>query len=155
MRRERAHPGAQLSLFDQREGLRQQALLTGTPFSGGGSAQFLEVRHRAHATVEDRIRTGKTTGFDRCPSRGFQVNAAWLELSLTAIDLLARMRVLLLDDELAHAEPRKLRYRILHVAARLTRGSRRRRLRVSATRPGRPEPTTVFRRLAALPRPAG
>lgn len=54
--RERPHPRAQLSLFVQDEGLRHQVFLTDTPHSGGGSAQFLEVRHRGHATVEDHIR---------------------------------------------------------------------------------------------------
>ncbi|MDQ0940333.1 hypothetical protein QFZ67_002038 [Streptomyces sp. V1I1] len=154
MRRERPHPGAQLSLFDQDEGLRHQVFLTDTPYSGGGSAQFLEVRHRGHATVGDHIRCGKTTGFGRFPSRDFAINAAWLELSLAAIDLLAWMRVLLLDGELATAEPKKLRYRLLHVAARLTRGSRRLRLRISATWPWRHQLATAFLRLAALPRPA-
>lgn len=80
VRRERPHPGAQLSLFDKDEGLRHQVFLTDTPYSGGGSAQFLEVRHRGHATIEDRIRCGKTTGFGRFPSRGFGINAVWLEL---------------------------------------------------------------------------
>ncbi|MFD7709360.1 IS1380 family transposase [Streptomyces sp. NPDC059786] len=155
VRRERPHPGAQLSLFDQDEGLRHQVFLTDTPHSGGGSAQFLEVRHRGHACVEDHIRCGKTTGFGRFPSRNFGINAVWLELSLTAIDLLAWTRVLLLDGELAAAEPKKLRYRLLHVAARLTRGSRHLRLRISATWPWRHELTTAFHRLAALPRPAG
>lgn len=90
VRRERPHPSAQLSLFDLDEGTRHQAFLTDTPFAGGGgSLQHLEVRHRPHARVEDRIRSGKATGFDRFPSRLLQVNAAWLELSLTAIDLLA------------------------------------------------------------------
>ncbi|MCX5231478.1 IS1380 family transposase [Streptomyces sp. NBC_00233] len=155
VRRERPHPGAQLSLFDQDEGLRHQVFLTDTPYSGGGSAQFLEVRHRGHATVEDHIRCGKTTGFGRFPSRHFAINSAWLELSLAAIDLLAWMRVLLLDGELAAAEPKKLRYRLLHVAARLTRGGRRLRLRISQTWPWRHELATAFHRLAALPRPAG
>lgn len=154
VRRERPHPGAQLSLFDQDEGLRHQVFLTDTPYSGGGSAQFLEVRHRGHATVEDHIRCGKTTGFGRFPSRDFAVNAVWLELSLAAIDLLAWTRVLLLDGELATAEPKKLRYRLLHVAARLTRGGRRLRLRISATWPWRNELATAFHRLTALPRPA-
>ena len=95
--------------------------LTDTSYSGGGSAQFLEVRHRGHACVEDRISCGKSTGFGRFPSRDFGVNTVWLELSLTAIDLLAWTRFLLLDGELATAEPKKLRYRLLHVAARLTR----------------------------------
>jgi hypothetical protein len=71
--------------------------LIDTPYSGGGSAQFLEVRHRGHACVGDHIRCGKTTGFGRFPSCGFAVNAVWLELSLTAIDLLVWMRVLLLE----------------------------------------------------------
>ncbi|MFS4098039.1 IS1380 family transposase [Streptomyces sp. AF1A] len=155
VRRERPHPGAQLSLFDQDEGLRHQVLLTDAPYSGGGSAQFLEVRHRGHATVEDHIRCGKTTGFGRFPSRGFGINAVWLELSLAAIDLLAWTRTLLLDGELAAAEPKKLRYRLLHVAARLTRGGRRLRLRISATWPWKNELATAFHRLAALPRPAG
>ncbi|MFJ5726255.1 IS1380 family transposase [Streptomyces sp. NPDC093149] len=154
VRRERPHPGAQLSLFDSDEGLRHQVFLTDTPYSGGGSAQFLEVRHRGHATVEDHIRCGKTTGFGRFPSRLFSVNAAWLELSLAAIDLLAWTRVLLLDDELAAAEPKKLRYRILHVAARLTRGGRRLHLRIAATWPWRHQLAAAFHRLTALPRPA-
>ncbi|MEE1771801.1 IS1380 family transposase [Streptomyces sp. JV185] len=153
VRRERPHPGAQLSLFDQDEGMRHQVFLTDTPFTSG-SAQFLEVRHRQHAAVEDHIRCGKTTGFGRFPSRRFPVNAAWLELSLAAIDLLAWTRVLLLDGELAAAEPKKLRYRILHVAARITRGGRRLRLRISATWPWRHELVAAFHRLAALPRPA-
>lgn len=122
--RERPHPGAQLSLFDQDKGLRHQVFLTDTPSRGGGSAQFLEVRHRGHATAEDHIRCDKTTGFDRFPSRDFDINTVWLELSLAAIDLPAWTRVLLLDDELATAEPNKLRYRLLHVAARLTHGGR-------------------------------
>lgn len=155
VRRERPHPGAQLSLFDQDEGLRHQVFLTDTPYSGGGSAQFLEVRHRGHACVEDHIRCGKTTGFGRFPSRDFAVNAVWLELSLAAIDLLAWTRVLLLNGELAAAEPKKLRYRLLHVAARLTRGGRRLRLRISATWPWRHELAAAFHRLTALPRPAG
>ncbi|MCX5233416.1 IS1380 family transposase [Streptomyces sp. NBC_00233] len=153
VRRERPHPGAQLSLFDQDEGQRHQVFLTDTPFTSG-SAQFLEVRHRGHATVEDHIRCGKTTGFGRFPSRHFTINTAWLELSLAAVDLLAWTRVLLLHGELATAEPKKLRYRILRVAARITRGGRRLHLRISATWPWRHELAAAFHRLAALPRPA-
>ncbi|MFF3691379.1 IS1380 family transposase [Streptomyces sp. NPDC002187] len=154
VRRERPHPGAQLSLFDQDEGLRHQVFLTDTPHAGGGSAQFLEIRHRQHAIVEDHIRTGQSTGFGRFPSRHFAINAAWLEPSLTAIDLLAWTRLLLLDGELATAEPKKLRYRILHVAARITRGGRRLHLRISAAWPGRHDLTSAFARLTALPRPS-
>jgi Transposase DDE domain group 1 len=153
VRRERPHPGAQLSLFDLDEGMRHQAFLTDTPV-GEGSLQHLEVRHRGHARVEDRIRCGKTTGFGRFPSRHFAINTAWLELALTAIDLLTWTQTLLLDAGLATAEPKKLRYRLLHTAARLTRGGRRLHLRIAATWPWRNELTTAFTRLAALPRPA-
>ncbi|MFD0504495.1 IS1380 family transposase [Streptomyces chiangmaiensis] len=153
VRRERPHPGAQLSLFDMDEGMRHQVFLTDTPY-GEGSVQQLEVRHRAHARVEDRIRCGKSTGFGRFPSRHFQINAAWLELALTGVDLLAWTQTLLLEGELATAEPKKLRYRLLHAAARITRGGRRLRLRISAAWPWRHELTSAFTRLAALPRPA-
>ncbi|SCF56523.1 Transposase DDE domain group 1 [Streptomyces sp. Ncost-T10-10d] len=128
--------------------------LTDTPHSGGGSAQFLKVHHRGHVTVEDHILCGKATGVGRFLSRDLDINTVWLELSLSAIDLLARTRVLLLDSELATAEPKKLRYRLLHVAARLTRGGRRLRLQVSATLPWRNELAMAFHRLAALSRPA-
>ncbi|MEU8889834.1 IS1380 family transposase [Streptomyces sp. NPDC048442] len=131
VRRERPHPGAQLSLFDTVEGLRHQVFLTDTPVAEG-TAQFLEVRHRGHAVVEDRIRCGKDTGIARFPSRRFDINAAWLELALTAADLIAWTQLLLLDGELAAVEPKKLRYRLLHIAARITRGGRRLRLRISA-----------------------
>ncbi|GAA3082997.1 hypothetical protein GCM10020000_81330 [Streptomyces olivoverticillatus] len=90
----------------------------GTPYSSEDSAQFLEVWHRGHATIEVHIRCGKDTGFGRLPSRHFAINAAWLEFSLATIGLLAWTRVLLLDGELADAEPRKLRYRLLYIAAR-------------------------------------
>lgn len=118
-----------------------------------GSLQLLEVRHRAHARVEDRIRCGKNTGFGRFPSRHFAVNAAWLELSLTAIDLHAWAQTLLLDGELATAEPKKLRYRLLHTAARITRGARRLHLRIAAAWPWRHDLATAFARLQALPQP--
>lgn len=153
VRRERPHPGAQLSVFDLDEGMRHQVFLTDTPY-GEGSLQHLEVRHRAHARVEDRIRCGKTTGFGRFPSRHFTLNQAWLELSLAATDLLAWAQTLLLEGELATAEPKKLRYRLLHAAARITRGGRRLRLRIAATWPWRHELINAFARLTALPRPA-
>jgi hypothetical protein len=97
VRRERPHPGAQLSLFDQDEGMRHQMFLTDTGYDSGGSIQYLEVRHRGHATVEDHIHCGKDTGLGRFPARHFPVNTAWLELSLAPIDLLTRTRTLLLD----------------------------------------------------------
>jgi hypothetical protein len=152
VRRERPHPGAQLTLFDTIEGMRHQVMATDTP-PGNASIQFLEARHRAHARVEDRIRTGKDTGFGRFPSRLFAINQAWLQLALAGIDLLAWTQHLLLHGELAAAEPKKLRYRLLHVAARLTRSARQTRLRIAGTWPWATDLTAAFTRLAALPQP--
>jgi hypothetical protein len=154
VRRERPHPGAQLSLFDTVEGWRHQVVATDTP-PGRGGIQHLEARHRAHARVEDRIRTGKNTGFGRFPSRVFAINQAWLQLALTGIDLLAWTQILLLDGDLATAEPKKLRYRLLHVAARITRTARRTRLAIAADWPWADALTSAFNRLTALPHPTG
>lgn len=115
-------PAAQLSLFDTIEGFRHQVTATDT-LPGHGGIQYPEARHRAHARVEDRIRTGKDTGFGRFPSWIFAINAAWLELALTGIDLIAWTQHLLLDGDLAKAEPKKLRYRLLHVRCTYRRGS--------------------------------
>jgi hypothetical protein len=154
VRRERPHPGAQLSLFDSIEGLRHQVFLTDSPRSAC-SVQLLELRHRAHARVEDRIRTGKDSGFGRFPSRQFAINQAWLELALIGIDLLTFTRTLLLDGENALAEPKKLRYRLLHVPARIVRTARRTIVRIARTWPWAKELATAYTRLAALPHPTG
>jgi hypothetical protein len=153
VRRERPHPGAQLTLFDTIEGWRHQVIATDTP-PGQGSLQYLEARHRAHARVEDRIRCGKDTGFGRFPSRSFAINQAWLQLALTGIDLLAWTQTLLLDGDLTKAEPKKLRYRLLHVAARITRTARRTRLAIAEHWPWTNALVTAYARLTALPRPA-
>jgi hypothetical protein len=153
VRRERPHPGAQLSLFDSIEGLRHQVFVTDTP-RPACSVQLLELRHRAHARVEDRIRTGKDAGLGRFPSRMFAINAAWLELALIGIDLLAWTRVLLLDGDHAAAEPKRLRYRLFHVAARITRTARRTYLRIAERWPWANVLTAAFARLHALPRAA-
>lgn len=152
VRRERPHPGAQLSLFDTVEGYRHQVIATDTPL-GAGPLTWIEARHRAHARVEDRIRTGKDSGFGRFPSREYAINQAWLELALTGIDLTCWMRMLLLEGELALAEPKKLRYRLLHVAARITRSARRTRLHIAEHWPWAKALATAYERLAALPRP--
>src|SRR6185369_389020 len=145
VRRERPHPGAQLSLFDTVEGMRHQVFITDTPRSHG-SLQLLELRHRGHARVEDRIRTGKDCGFGRFPSRLFAINAAWLQLALIGIDLLAWIRTLLLDGEHILAEPKKLRYRLLHVPARIVRTARRAFLRIAQTWPWARDLATAYAR---------
>jgi hypothetical protein len=154
VRRERPAPGAQLSLFESHDGWRYCPFATDTPTAGGGSIQYLEARHRSHARVEDRIRCGKVTGFGRFPSRHKAINAAWLEIALTGIDLISWCQTTLVNDvQLARCEPKTLRYRLLHVAARLTRSARQTRLRIDQTWPWAAALATAFARLAALPQP--
>jgi hypothetical protein len=78
----------------------------------------------------------------------------WLSVVMIAVDLLAWTQTLALDGELAKAEPKTLRYRLLHVAARFTRGQRRTWLRIQATWPWARDLATAFARLATLPVPA-
>ena len=149
VRRERPHPGAQLDLIEQHDGYRYTGVATDTR---AGQHAFLDARHRAHARVEDRIRTGRDTGLGRLPSRSFAINTAWLTATMIAVDLLAFAQTLLLHDTaLARAEPKSLRYRLLHVAARLTRGQRRVWLRIDRHWPWAQQLAAAFARLTALP----
>lgn len=71
-------------------------------------------------------RPGRPRSIPSRPFRAFQANAAWLELVLVGQDLLVwTQRLLLADGELARCEPKRLRYRLLHVAGPLTRHARR------------------------------
>ena len=88
----------------------------------------------------------------RVEHRSRSRNQAWLELALSGIDLACWMRALLLDGDLALAEPKKLRYCLLHVAARITRSARRTRLRIAEHWPWAKDLATAFERLAQLPR---
>ena len=54
-----------------------------------GQLAGLELRHRQHARVEDRIRQAKAAGLANLPCHGFDSNAAWLEIVLAAADLVA------------------------------------------------------------------
>lgn len=153
-RRERPHPGAQLSLFEEADGWRYQAFVTNTPI---GQLGFLEARHRAHARVEDRIRHAKDTGLGRFPSRQYSINQAWLMLTQIAADLTAWTRLLALTGDaktLRDCEPKALRYRLLHAPARLAHSARQRRLKIPETWPWAAAIVAVFANIAAIPKPA-
>jgi hypothetical protein len=150
IRRENPHPGAQLSLFEQHEGKRYQVTATSTP---RGQIQFLEARHRTQARVEDKIRCAKSTGLRHLPSRDYTVNTAWCQAASIACDLLAWLRLLALDGDLATAEPKALRYKILHTAGRIVRGQRRRHLKIAASWPWARDIADAFTRILALPPP--
>jgi hypothetical protein len=153
-RRERPHPGAQLTLFEAGDGWRYSLWATNRSAATRGwlgQNAYIDAAHRVQARVEDVIRTGKDTGLGHFPSHDFQVNAAWLTASMIACILLAWLRQLALDSDLARAEPKTLRYRILHTAARLVHGGRRRHLKIQASWPWAEVITTAWRRIDALP----
>jgi hypothetical protein len=135
LRKERPHPGAQLRFTDT-DGHRITGFLTDTPNGViPGQLAELELRHRQHARVEDRIRQAKATGLRNLPFHSFQANAAWLEIIMAATDLIAWTKLIGFTDDpdLARCEIATFRYRVLHVAARITRGARQLRLRIDAT----------------------
>ena len=153
-RRERPHPGAQLTLFEAGDGWRYSLWATNRAATTRGwlsQNAYIDAAHRVQARVEDAIRTGKQAGLGHFPSFDFQVNAAWLTAAMIASILLAWLKLLALDGDLAKAEPKTLRYRILHTAARLVRGGRRRRLKIQATWPWAEAITTAWQRIDALP----
>jgi hypothetical protein len=153
-RRERPHPGAQLTLFEAEDGWRYSLWVTNLPTRTPGwrsEPAYIDAAHRVHARVEDCVRTGKDTGIGKFPSHQLALNRAWLAAALIAATLLAWLRLLALDGDLAKAEPKTLRYRILHAAARLVRSGRQRRLKI-ATGPWAPVIVTAWDRLSALAR---
>jgi hypothetical protein len=146
-RRERPHPGAQLSFTDL-DGHRFQCFITD---QDGQDIAVLEALHRQHAEVEDRVKTLKATGAGHLPFHSFTANAAWFELALTAHDIMAWTQQLALDREHAISEPKRLRYRILHVAGQITHHARRTTLHLPADWPWAGAILKAFKRLAALP----
>jgi Transposase DDE domain group 1 len=146
-RRERPHPGAQLTFSDE-NGHRFQVVLTNQK---GERIARLEQVHRRRAAIEDAIRCAKESGLRNLPLRGYAMNEAWLELVLTGCDLVAWTKMLLLTGELAACEPKRLRYRLLHVAGRIVRHARGLRLRLPRRWPWAGALASAFARLQALP----
>jgi len=147
-RRERPHPGAQLS-FSDADGHRFQVMLTNQQ---GKRIARLEQVHRQRAAIEDSIRCAKASGLRNLPFRAYAMNAAWLELVLMGCDLLAwTRRLLLAGTRLAACEPKRLRYRLLHVAGRSVRHARGVRLRLPRSWPWAQTLASAFARLQALP----
>jgi hypothetical protein len=149
VRRERPHPGAQLRFTDA-DGHRFTAFITDTV---GGQLADLETHHRSHARVEDRIRCGKDTGLRNFPCRGYAENKAWLELALTAADLLTWAQALCFTGDLTRAEPATFRYRICALAGKITRTARVTTLHLDRDWPWAQQLATAFTRLRTAPWP--
>lgn len=146
LRKERPHPGAQLRVTDI-DGHRVTGLLTNTP---GGQLADLELRHRHHARVEDRIRAGKDTGLANLPFHNADQNQIWLEICALAADLIAWTQRLALTGWAAVAEPKRLRLRLFAVAGRLVRTARRHVLKISNSWPWADTVLRAHQQLTAL-----
>ena len=150
LRKERPHPGAQLRITDA-DGLRVTGFLTNTGH-GGPARQLadLELRHRRHARVEDRIRAAKDTGLRNLPFHDADQNRIWVAVSALAQDLLAWTARLALPASAASYEPKRLRLRILATAGWLVRSARRHILHIDPTWPWADTITRAHARLTAL-----
>jgi len=154
MRRERPHPGAQLTLFDTSEGFRHTCFITNTP---DDDIAELELRLRGHVRVEDRVRTWKDCGLKNLPFEGYVRNEAWVACSLIAGALIAGAliawsQMVCFDGALAKAEPKTMRYLIMHVAAHLAHRHGGLILRLDETWPWARDLADAFARLrAAIP----
>jgi Transposase DDE domain group 1 len=149
VRRERPHPGAQLTIFDTTEGFRHQVFITDQTDT---DIAALELRHRQRAHVENRIRAAKDTGLRNLPCVDVVCNDAWLQLVLIAQDLTAWMQALCFDCALRVAEPKRLRHRVFHAAAAIAHTGGQVIVRFQRTWPWVDDILTAFTRLrVALP----
>jgi DDE family transposase len=142
-RRELPHPGAQLT-FSDIDGYRYQVFITDHQEA---DVCFLEGLYRGRGRCERRICDTKDTGLANLPSASFAINAAWLALVLVAGDLLVWLKGLCLENELARAEPKRLRYSLLHTAGVLVHSARRTTLRIAQGWPWADDLVAAFTRL--------
>jgi Transposase DDE domain group 1 len=99
------------------------------------------------------VRTSKAMGLRNLPSKSWTVNRGWVLAANIAADINAWTRLPGLYDQpgLADAEPETLRYRLLHLPAKLTTHARRRRLSIAETWPWAQAFTLCWQRLSCLP----
>ncbi len=137
---------------EKKLGRRYQLIATNT---SRGQIAWLDARHRSHVHVENNVKQAKDLGLNRWPSRRWAVNVAWTQIVALAANLLACFRHLALPEgELRDAAPKLLRYRLLHLPGRLTRGQRKRWLHLRADWPWTTDLISVWRAVKALPAPA-
>jgi hypothetical protein len=145
-RREDPHPGAQLTFTDV-AGHRFQLFVTDLPDT---DIAYLEALYRGRGRAERQICDTKASGLTNLPSHSFQINSTWLQLALTAHDLLAWTRLLVLDGDLAHAEPKRLRYCLFHTAGHLVTTGRRTICRLSQSWPWTADLVSAFTRVRTI-----
>jgi hypothetical protein len=149
-RRTKLKEGDQQS-FEDYDGYRLAVFLTDQP---DDDIAQLDLTHRGHARVEDRIRQGKDCGLRNLPFQSFAHNQVWLWLVMAAQDLIAWTAQLCLADAARAWELKRLRYRLLHQSGRIARHARRTILRLARDWPWSGHLTDAFAALQALPPPA-
>ncbi len=117
----------------------------------GDDIAQLDLDHRGHARIEDRIREGKDCGLRNLPFRCFAHNQVWLWLCQLAQDLVAWTKQLALAAGARCWELKRLRYRLLHQSGRIARHARCTILRLARDWPWSGELAAAFARLQALP----
>jgi hypothetical protein len=146
VRREEPHPGAQLTFTDV-DGHRFQVFITDQT---DPDIAYLEALQRGRGRAEKLICNLKDTGLANLPSAVFAINTAWLTAALIAHDLLAWTRLIGLAGDLARAEPKRLRYCLLHAAGQIARTGRQTRLRLAAHWPWATDLVVAFNRVRLL-----
>jgi hypothetical protein len=152
-----ARHAKQLTALERATGWRYQIVATNIgrihDVPGSHQPQWLDALHRAHAGVEDQVRHGKAMGLRNLPSKAWTVNRGWVLAANIAADLTCWLQLLGLHDQadLAHAEPDTLRYRLLHLPAKLATHARRRVLSVPDTWPWADAFLTCWQHLSRLP----
>ena len=149
-RRTKLRAGDQQSFADH-DGYRLAVFLTDQP---GDDIALLDLTHRGHARIEDRIRQGKDCGLRNLPFQSFAHNRVWLWLVMLAQDLIAWTAQLCLADTARAWELKRLRYRLLHQSGRIARHARRTILRLARDWPWSGQLADAFTTLQALPPPA-
>ena len=126
-----------------------QAFVTNTSTGQLASSKPVTGRTRESRTASGTPRTPAWAG---SPPGEFGINTAWLALTMIAADLVAWTRLLALTGDvhsLATCETKALRYRLLHVPARIIHGQRRHRSKIPETWPRATAIVAVFANIAA------
>ncbi|MFF3672325.1 IS1380 family transposase [Microtetraspora malaysiensis] len=141
------------SEIEKRRGQRFQAVAHDLP---GHHYPRQDAFHRDHADVESVIKEGKNLGLRRLPFYAMAANQAWCHAVMLAADLLAWLRLLILDHhpDLRTATPALLRRLLFQIPARLVRRARKRLIRLCADHPHTADLITAWNKIRALAAPS-
>lgn len=153
-RTEPLHPRhrAQASNIEQKRGQRFQVIAHDLP---GHHYPRLDVFSRNHAGVESEIKDAKNLGLRRFPFFKMAANQAWCVAVMLAADLLAHLRLLVLDHHprLRKATPATLRDLLLKTPARLVRRARKRLIRLPDDHPHAADLILAWNKIRTLAAP--